>query len=103
MRGAGALAPAPRVGAVWPIDRDPPCFECGFCVPIVGGPMGDARYMYTAGIPAARVGSLLARARNAAGLSDRDLAATMRVHPKLVRQWEQGEVVPNDDQVELIA
>jgi transcriptional regulator with XRE-family HTH domain len=65
--------------------------------------VGDARYMYTAGIPAARVGSLLARARHAAGLSDRDLAATLRLHPKVVRQWEQGEFVPNDDQIELIA
>ena len=65
--------------------------------------MGDARYMYTAGIPAVRVGSLLARARIAAGIADRDLAAAIRVPWRTVRQWEQGELVPNDDQIEAIA
>jgi hypothetical protein len=65
--------------------------------------VADARYMYTAGIPAARVGCLVAHARTASGLDEYDLASTVRVHVRAVRQWERGEVVPNDDQIEAIA
>jgi transcriptional regulator with XRE-family HTH domain len=65
--------------------------------------MGDARYMYTAGIPAGRVGALVARARRTSGLTQRDLASRVRVHVRAVREWERGERVPTDDQVEAIA
>ncbi len=65
--------------------------------------MADARYTYTAGIPAARVGSLLERARNASGIAEHDLASMLKVRVRTVRQWERGEFVPTDDQIEAIA
>jgi transcriptional regulator with XRE-family HTH domain len=65
--------------------------------------MGDARYMYTAGIPAGRVGALVARARRTRGLTQRDLAGRVRVHVRALRAWERGERVPTDDQIEALA
>jgi transcriptional regulator with XRE-family HTH domain len=59
--------------------------------------------MYTAGIPAVRVGSLLAQARTAGGIAEHDLASTLRVRLRVIRQWERGELVPTDDQIEAIA
>src|SRR5215207_7793395 len=65
--------------------------------------MVDARYTCTAGIPAVRVGALIARARCAAGVSERDVALRLRVRLRTLRDWEQGEVVPTDEQIEAIA
>ena len=65
--------------------------------------MVDARYMYTAGIPAHRVGALVARARVASSLTDRTLADRLRVRLRTVRDWERGQIVPSDDQIEAIA
>jgi transcriptional regulator with XRE-family HTH domain len=63
----------------------------------------DARYTYTAGMPAARVGWLVARARAGAGMSERDLASSVGVPVRTVRRWERGDLVPSDDEVEGIA
>jgi transcriptional regulator with XRE-family HTH domain len=63
----------------------------------------DARYTYTAGMPAARVGWLVARARAVAGIADRDLASSLGVPLRTVRRWERGDLVPTDDEVEAIA
>jgi transcriptional regulator with XRE-family HTH domain len=63
----------------------------------------DARYTYTAGMPAARVGWLVARARAVAGIADRDLASSLGVPLRMVRRWERGDLVPTDDEVESIA
>ncbi len=65
--------------------------------------MTDARYTYTAGMPAARVGWLVARARAVAGIADRDLAASLGVPLRAVRRWERGDLVPTDDEIEAIA
>ena len=65
--------------------------------------MTDARYTYTAGMPAARVGWLVARARAVAGIADRDLGATLGVPLRIVRRWERGDLVPTDDEIEAIA
>ena len=53
--------------------------------------MTDARYTYTAGMPAARVGWLVARARAVAGIADRDLASSLGVALRTVRRWERGD------------
>jgi transcriptional regulator with XRE-family HTH domain len=63
----------------------------------------DARYTYTAGMPAARVGWLVARARSVAGIGERDLASSVGVPVRTVRRWERGDLVPTDDEVEAIA
>jgi transcriptional regulator with XRE-family HTH domain len=63
----------------------------------------DARYTYTAGMPAARVGWLVARARAVAGIGERDLASSVGVPVRTVRRWERGDLVPSDDEVEGIA
>jgi len=63
----------------------------------------DARYTYTAGMPAARVGWLVARARSVAGIGERDLASSVGVPVRTVRRWERGDLVPTDDEVEGIA
>jgi transcriptional regulator with XRE-family HTH domain len=63
----------------------------------------DARYTYTAGMPAARVGWLVARARSVAGIGERDLASSVGVPVRTVRRWERGDLVPSDDEVEAIA
>jgi hypothetical protein len=63
----------------------------------------DARYTYTAGMPAARVGWLVARARAVAGITDRDLASSLGLPLRMVRRWERGDLVPTDDEVEAIA
>jgi transcriptional regulator with XRE-family HTH domain len=63
----------------------------------------DARYTYTAGMPAARVGWLVARARSVAAITDRDLASAVGVPVRTVRRWERGDLVPSDDEVEAIA
>jgi hypothetical protein len=63
----------------------------------------DARYTYTAGMPAVRVGWLVARARAVAGIADRDLAASLGVPLRAVRRWERGDLVPTDDEIEAIA
>ena len=65
--------------------------------------MTDARYTYTAGMPAARVGWLVARARAVAGITDRDLASSLSLPVRTVRRWERGDLVPTDDEVEAIA
>ena len=65
--------------------------------------MTDARYTYTAGMPAARVGWLVARARSVAGIGERDLASSVGVPVRTVRRWERGDLVPTDDEVEGIA
>ncbi len=65
--------------------------------------MVDARYMYTAGIPARRVAVMLSQARLPRGLTQRDLAVRMRVQLRTVRDWERGDRVPTDDQMEAIA
>src|SRR5215216_6990968 len=70
---------------------------------MVGGPVTDARYTYTAGMPAARVGWLVARARAIAGIADRDLAATIGLPLRAIRRWERGDQVPSDDEIEAIA
>jgi transcriptional regulator with XRE-family HTH domain len=67
------------------------------------GLMVDARYMYTAGIPARRVAALVNQARLPRGMTQRDLADRMRVQVRTVRDWERGERVPTDDQIEAIA
>jgi transcriptional regulator with XRE-family HTH domain len=54
-------------------------------------------------MPAARVGWLVARARAAAGITDRDLASSLGLPLRSVRRWERGDVVPTDDEVEAIA
>lgn len=77
--------------------------EVAVAHPMVGGPVTDARYTYTAGMPAARVGWLVARARAIAGIADRDLASTIGVPLRTVRRWERGDLVPSDDEVEAIA
>jgi transcriptional regulator with XRE-family HTH domain len=69
----------------------------------VEGLMTDARYMYTAGIPATRVGALVARVRLARGVTERAVAARLRVPVRTVRDWERGHIVPTDDQIEAIA
>jgi transcriptional regulator with XRE-family HTH domain len=63
----------------------------------------DARYTYTAGMPAGRVGWLVARARSIAGIGERDLASSVGVPVRTVRRWERGDLVPSDDEVEAIA
>jgi transcriptional regulator with XRE-family HTH domain len=63
----------------------------------------DARYTYTAGMPAVRVGWLVARARAVAGIADRDLASSLGLPVRTIRRWERGDVVPTDDEVEAIA
>jgi transcriptional regulator with XRE-family HTH domain len=63
----------------------------------------DARYTYTAGMPAERVGWLMARARTTAGATERDVAMAAGVSARVVRRWERGGGVPTDDQVEAIA
>ncbi len=65
--------------------------------------MTDARYTYTAGMPAARVGWLVARARAVAGITDRDLASSLILPLRTIRRWERGDLVPTDDEVEAIA
>ena len=65
--------------------------------------MADVRYTYTAGMPAIRVGSLLARARLARQVSERDIARRVHVSARTVRDWERGNVVPTDDQIEAFA
>jgi transcriptional regulator with XRE-family HTH domain len=54
-------------------------------------------------MPAARVGWLVARARAVAGITDRDLAATLSVSERTIRRWERGDLVPTDDDIEAIA
>jgi transcriptional regulator with XRE-family HTH domain len=49
------------------------------------------------------VGWLVARARAAAGSTDRDLADAVGVPLRLVRVWERGDAVPTDDEMEAIA
>src|SRR5437762_11659884 len=61
------------------------------CSPALGGLVTDARYTYTAGMPAARVGWLVARARSVAGVGERDLASSVGVPVRVVRRWERGE------------
>jgi len=63
----------------------------------------DARYTYTAGMPAARVGWLVARARAVAGIAGRDLASSLGLPLRVIRRWERGDLVPTDDEVEAIA
>jgi transcriptional regulator with XRE-family HTH domain len=59
--------------------------------------------MYTAGIPARRVAALVNQARLPRGMTQRELADRMRVQLRTVRDWERGERVPTDDQIEAIA
>jgi transcriptional regulator with XRE-family HTH domain len=54
-------------------------------------------------MPAARVGSLVARARSVAGITDRDLASIIGVSERTIRRWERGDLVPTDDEIEAIA
>src|SRR4051812_21805586 len=54
-------------------------------------------------MPAARVGWLVARARSAAGIADRDLASSLSLPLRTIRRWERGDLVPTDDEVEAIA
>jgi transcriptional regulator with XRE-family HTH domain len=54
-------------------------------------------------MPAARVGWLVARARSVAGIGERDLASSVGVPVRTVRRWERGDLVPSDDEVEVIA
>lgn len=62
-----------------------------------------ARYSLTQGIPAARIGWLIAEARSGAGLTQDDLAARADVKRRLVKRWEKGAQIPNDDEIVAIA
>jgi DNA-binding XRE family transcriptional regulator len=62
-----------------------------------------ARYSLTQGIPGARIGWLVAEARSAAGLTQEDLATRTGVKRRLVKRWERGAQIPNDDEVVAIA
>ena len=55
--------------------------------------MVDAHYMYTAGIPAHRVGALVARARVASSLTDRTLADRLRVRLRSVGDLPARNIV----------
>ena len=46
---------------------------------------------------------MVGQARIARGLTQRDLAGRVRVQLRTVRDWERGERVPTDDQIEAIA
>ena len=60
-------------------------------------------YSHTFGIPAVRVGWLIARARSKANLDEKSLAVAVDVRKRLLRRWERGEQIPGDDAVEAIA
>lgn len=62
-----------------------------------------ARYSLTQGIPAARIGWLVAEARSGAGLTQEDLATKAGVKRRLVKRWEKGAQIPNDDEILAIA
>ena len=62
-----------------------------------------ARYSLTNGIPAARIGWLVAEARSDAGLTPDDLAGKTGVRKRLVRRWERGAQIPNDDEILAVA
>ncbi len=62
-----------------------------------------ARYSLTQGIPAARIGWLVAEARSAAGFTQDDLATRTSVKRRLVKRWERGAQIPNDDEIVAIA
>lgn len=60
-------------------------------------------YSHTFGIPAARVGWLIARARSKANLDEKSLAVAVDVRKRVVRRWERGEQIPGDESIEAIA
>lgn len=62
-----------------------------------------ARYSLTQGIPAVRIGWLVAEARSAAGLTPDDLASRTGVKRRLVKRWEKGSQIPNDDEIVAVA
>lgn len=62
-----------------------------------------ARYSLTQGIPAARIGWLIAEARSAAGFTQDDLATRAGVKRRLVKRWEKGAQIPNDEEIVAIA
>ena len=65
----------------------------------------DARphYSLTTGIPAVRVGWLIAQARRAAVLDERGLARAVGVRRRTIRRWETAREVPCDREIEAIA
>lgn len=62
-----------------------------------------ARYSLTQGIPAVRIGWLVAEARSAAGFTQDDLASRTGVKRRLVKRWEKGSQIPNDDEIVGVA
>jgi len=60
-------------------------------------------YSHTFGIPAARVGWLIARARSKANLDEKSLAVAVDVRKRVVRRWERGDQIPADESIEAIA
>ena len=61
------------------------------------------RFTLTTGVPVARVGWLIAQARNNAALSERELAKHAGVRTRVVRRWESARQVPNDREVSAVA
>jgi DNA-binding XRE family transcriptional regulator len=62
-----------------------------------------ARYSLTQGIPATRIGWLVAEARSVAGYTPDDLATRAGVRKRTVKRWEKGAQIPNDDEILAIA
>ena len=62
-----------------------------------------ARYSLTHGIPAVRIGWLVAEARSAAGLTQDDLADKLGLRKRAVKRWEKGAQIPSDDEVLAVA
>lgn len=56
-----------------------------------------------ASIPSARVGWLLAHARERAGFTRTEVAAAIEAEPRMVREWEEGRLVPSLAQAQSIA
>jgi len=62
-----------------------------------------SRYSLTHGIPAVRIGWLIAEARTRAGLTADDLADKVACKRRVVKRWEKGSQIPNDDEVLAVA
>ncbi len=62
-----------------------------------------SRYSLTHGIPAVRIGWLIAEARTRAGFTAEDLADKVVCKRRIVKRWEKGSQIPNDDEVLAIA
>jgi transcriptional regulator with XRE-family HTH domain len=62
-----------------------------------------ATYVYTENIPAPRVGAVVQKAREMAGLDHGRLAKALGITKRTLRRWEQGAEIPSDDEIDRLA